>query len=768
MNDIANVINKTFLKSICNILNNDFFDVIKVKRTWFNFNYLFFSVLNYSRLSNEDLNKAHDFSVAVFAMSKMDLLPDNSVYFFKQNQENITQTFSEILDICKSILPNIDLSLLHEYLLGIELKIQPRYISTTEGKNNKDIAGAYYTPSDLAQAVVEKAFKKYEEDNGNIHGIINIADLSCGGGEFFRAAQTYMAKVYKIEPCDSSKFFWGIDVDPIALQNTICYLLSKSSKKDWNEIISHFILGNPLVTGGKGSFDEKCDMFATGRIYSSLMGVDFFEIHSNLRFDIVIGNPPWEKIRFEERKFFANLCPDVSRISKKDKRRIKIEELSTKWPEVFIWAKDVSDDYAVMSSANFTHPKIKQTVVGELNTYALFTELAFELTKPSGVCSLIIKSALATSPSNKKFWNVIVTERSLDSIYLFDNKKKIFSIDSREKFCVITLTHTSTSKFAFMAGLQSANEMTTESFSLVSSNDLKIINPFTKMLPNVNNTKDMQILIDTHKKLPIFEAVYPKCHFGRLIHLTAHASFIDTVPLETNVPIYEGKFIEQYDARFSTFDMVEDEKKYSAKAYSLKNIDNGNGKPLPVSRYFVQKSLWKKYKLQYPENYSLCWRSLTSSTNARTTLAMILPRCPTCQSIQLLQTESEIDLLMLLGLFNSIPFDYFVRLKMPGIDLTQSVIKQIPVPPKIAYEKSIVFLDKKDSLEKHIISHLYYLLSNEPLVSALLKNIAYPIYEIDSKSSPLTIRKNLDKLFAEAYGLSESSLEEIIKTFPKY
>lgn len=767
MNNIAIIINKGFLNSSCNILNNDFLNVREVRRTWFNLNYLFFSVLNHSRLSNEDLNKK-EFSIAVSAMNKMDLLSNNAVHFFKQNQRNITQTFSGILDNCKKELSNIDLSLLHEYLLGIELKIQPTCISIVEGKYNKDITGAYYTPSDLAQAVVEKAFKKYEEDNGLINRKISIADLSCGGGEFFRAAQTYMYKVYKIEPHDSSKFFWGIDVDPIALQNTICYLLSKSRKKDWEEIISHFILGNPLVTGGEGSFDEKCDMYATGRIYSPLMGIDFFEMHSNLQFDIVIGNPPWEKIRFEERKFFANLCPDISKISKKDKRRIKIEELSTKWPEVFIWAKDVNDDYAAMSSSNFTHPKIKYTVAGELNTYALFTELAFELTKPSGVCSLIIKSALVTSPSNKKFWNMIVTEGFLDSIYLFDNKKKIFPIDSREKFSVITLTHTYTSKFSFMAGLQSANEMATKSFSLVSSNDLKIINPFTKMFPNVSDTKDMQILIDTHNKLPIFETVYPECHFGRLIHLTAHANFIDTVPSETNVPIYEGKFIEQYDARFSTFDMVEDEKRYSAKASSLKNIDTGNGKPLPVSRYFVQKSLWEKYELQYPENYSLCWRSLTSSTNARTTLAMILPRCPTSQSIQLLQTESELDLLMLLGLFNSIPFDYFVRLKMPGIDLTQSVIKQIPVPPKTAYEQNIVFLDEKASLETHILSHLYYMLSNEPLVSKLLENLAYPIYEIDFSFNRLIVRKNLDKLFAQAYGLSESSLKKIIKTFPKY
>ena len=68
-------------------MNNDFLNVREVRRTWFNLNYLFFSVLNHSRLSNEDLNEK-EFSIAVSAMNKMDLLSNNAVHFFKQNQRN--------------------------------------------------------------------------------------------------------------------------------------------------------------------------------------------------------------------------------------------------------------------------------------------------------------------------------------------------------------------------------------------------------------------------------------------------------------------------------------------------------------------------------------------------------------------------------------------------------------------------------------------------------------------------------------------------------
>ena len=147
---------------------------------------------------------------------------------------------------------------------------------------------------------------------------------------------------------------------------------------------------------------------------------------------------------------------------------------------------------------------------------------------------------------------------------------------------------------------------------------------------------------------------------------------------------------------------------------------------------------------------------------------MILPTCPTCQSIQMLQIESDKNLLMLLGLFNSLPFDYFVRLKMPGIDLTQSVIKQIPVPNPSAYEEKCLYYGKNETLESHILSSIHHLIKSEEILMPLAERTQTLTYQIDDSLSKDEIKKNLDNMFARAYQIGDSDFSQIITTFPKY
>ena len=148
-------------------------------------------------------------------------------------------------------------------------------------------------------------------------------------------------------------------------------------------------------------------------------------------------------------------------------------------------------------------------------------------------------------------------------------------------------------------------------------------------------------------------------------------------------------------------------------------------------------------------------------------LAMILPTCPTCQSIQMLQTENEEELVLLLALFNSIPFDYFVRIKMPGLDLTQSVIKQIPVPAEDDYKEVIEFNGKEDTLKRHILSYTISILKGESRLSDLVGRFEGWIYEVEGFEMSEK-QKMIDLLFKKAYHLDDVIYKNILLTFPKY
>lgn len=694
MNNITLSISSAILELIQKKYYGDYSNIKEIKLFWHNYNYLMFSYANLKKLNKKakvlTLNDLCD----------LNLIPATLLQFEKENKLLI----STQLDRCVNLIVsnNCNLSLLREFLLNEEMRITKSSIYVKHGKVSRDVTGSYYTPKELAQAIVQKSFDDLfpkSISQKDMHDI-KIADLSCGSGEFLWAAQEYLKTHYHMPYEESSSLFWGFDVDPIALQITLCELLSRAKISNWSDIISHFLLANPLVSTQKeGSFDRKNELFALNRIYASEMGIDFSLRNDIKDFDVILGNPPWEKIRFEERKFFSCYEYQISKLSKKDDRKKAINELKNKWNELFCWTREIAADYSTMCSGMFVHPHIKESVSGELNTYALFTELSYSLLNDSGFTTLIVKSTLATTPAHKNLWSSLLLNGAIKSLFFFENKKKIFNIDSRERFAVISLTKYNNESFDFSAGLEAMSDLNKCSVLPITASMVLSINPFTNMLPNVTSIESIKVLIDAHQKMPLFKHVYPDCHFGRLIHLTAHADQITTTLSDDVVPIYEGKFLEQYDARYSTFAGLTKERKYAPKASAVKNVGKGGYKPLPESRYFVRKELWAKYTGQYNQDFSLCWRSLTSTTNARTMIAMILPTCPTCQSIQMLQIESDKNLLMLLGLFNSLPFDYFVRLKMPGIDLTQSVIKQIPVPNLSAYEEKCLYY-KQNSFVK--------------------------------------------------------------------
>ena len=650
---------------------------------------------------------------------------------------------------------------IYQSLTNYELDFSNNQLSLLNDKVNRDSTGAYYTPRLLAEEMVKKVFADLPLDFNRKHEIV---DFSCGGGEFFQVIMDYLCMNEGVPKKESVKWFYGVDVDPIILQICITDLLRYADQQDWNTVVSHFCYGNPLIIcDEETSEEEKNSLFASRRYYAYKYGIpsDFF----NKRFDMTIGNPPWEKIRFEERKFFRGVCKSISLLPKKNERQDEIQKLTETWPELYEWYNCVSNDYSAMVASKYQHPLINVSISGELNTYALFTELGFNMLKESGIMALIVKSTLVSTPAHQKLWKYLLNGGSVSGVYLFENKKKIFNIDSRERFAIIVANKIEKNdSFELLAGLIKPEMLGTEIPVSVNCEELSAINPLTGTIPNINRTSEIEFLKNVHNQFPLFSDVYSECHFGRLIHLTAHSASIEKEHLAGTVPIYEGKFLEQYDGRYATFKGVPEAAKYANKA-SAKLITSISGhKELPECRFFVQEQLWDRFKQQYPKRFSLCWRSLTSPTNRRTMIAMILPTCPTCQSIQMLQTESEEELIMLLALFNSIPFDYLVRIKMPGIDLTQTVIKQIPVPERGAYEEIILFNGVSATLKKHILSYTVSILQEESRLDPLTNSLSDKVYppEIMRQKDK---QKMIDLLYKKAYHLDDKLYGEIIQTF---
>nr|WP_106789241.1 N-6 DNA methylase [Massilistercora timonensis] len=653
----------------------------------------------------------------------------------------------DFIDELVELLVNIntlDINNVYQEFLSRDYKLKDGIFTFEGGKNSRDILGSYYTQENFAKEIVRKTIDIFSMSSKKEQ--IRIADFSCGGGAFLVSA---------CEICKEKGFsqdIYGYDVDPIAVVITRYRLFESTGDASNSDKI---VLGNPLLRIGKNTACAiKFHNALAGHFYNSCMAVIPV---SNV--DIVLGNPPWEKIRFEDKKFLRHYSEENT-IGTKSEREAYLREIIKENRQYY---KSFVNDYEQAKNSIKKDTFFTGSNCGELNTYALFTELCLKLLSDEGVAGIIIKTSLLKMPVYRTFWGNMTKNGNIHEIYMFVNRKKIFNIDSREEFSVMYLVAGGSKDIGIALDLDEYEEFTLRKKIYLSHHLLKKLNPDTGMLPNISSEEELNFLISIYDNNQIFGETYPDCKFGRLIHLTNHSDYIVKNEKSGYLPIYEGKFIEIYTAKFSTFGNMSENEKYKNKA-SARAIEDIDGEEYPNARYFIDETVWKKLSKNFKNDYIVAWRSLTSATNRRTMLATALPLVPTCQSIQLLQLPRK-QMRHVLAVFNSIVFDYIVRLKMAGLDLTQTIIKQIPVPKEERYKDNIIFCGVEASIEEHINSRIKVLYASDNRMSGLFDDTNTYMLNLSSRKQILS---ELDSLVAITYQIKQDELRNIAMNFNKF
>ena len=120
---------------------------------------------------------------------------------------------------------------------------------------------------------------------------------------------------------------------------------------------------------------------------------------------------------------------------------------------------------------------------------------------------------------------------------------------------------------------------------------------------------------------------------------------------------------------------------------------------------------------------------------------------------------------MILALLNSKVFDFFVRLKMGGIDLTQSVVRQIPVPFREAW-KSFLRLVCVDYTALDAVRALERLLyRNEPDLCGLWDGVPEIKNADNYYKTAADVREEIDKIIFQMYGLTSAEEKMVRNSF---
>lgn len=224
-------------------------------------------------------------------------------------------------------------------------------------------------------------------------------------------------------------------------------------------------------------------------------------------FDVVLGNPPWERVKLQEQEFFASRHPEIATAPTAAARKKLISKLEHDDPRLFAEFLAARREAEGISSFLRVSGAYPLTGVGDINTYPVFAERDRGLLAGRGRLGVIMPTGIATDATTAPFFRDLVEKGALVSLYDFENRKPLFpAVDSRFKFCLLTLAgrehRIAAADFAFFAHDTSDLAKEGVRFSL-SPEEIKLLNPNTGTCPVFRSRRDAEITLGIYRRVPV-------------------------------------------------------------------------------------------------------------------------------------------------------------------------------------------------------------------------------------------------------------------------
>jgi hypothetical protein len=494
--------------------------------------------------------------------------------------------------------------------------------------------------------------------------------------------------------------------------------------------------------------------------------LEFPEVFEKGGFDCVLGNPPWERIKLQEKEFFASRSAEIVNAVNKSAREKLIKELPKKNPELAQAFEDAKHDAEAQGKFIRESERFPLTAVGDINTYAVFAETTRKLISNYGRVGIILPVGIATDDTTKKYFGDLIKSQSLASLIGFENEAFIFSsVHHAFKFCTLALTGENVkvkqADFAFFCRYFADTNNQQRHFHL-SSEEIALINPNTFTCPIFRTRADAELTIKIYQRVPVLEnETTGHNHWGisfmRMFDMANDSGLFNNEPGDGLVPLYEAKMFHQFDHRYSTYEGATPANLNAGILPQISEEIKQNPNSIVSPRYWV-KLIEVETKLSHKWNKSwlLGWRDITNVTSERTVIASLFPIAACGDTVLLMLPKINNDKLIscLLANLNCITFDFVARQKVAGIHLKFFTMRQLPIIIPESYTPENI-----DFINTRVLELVYTAWDMQPFA----KDMGYdgePF--IWNPNRRALLRAELDAYYAKLYGLTRNELRYIL------
>ncbi|MDZ4656342.1 MAG: DNA methyltransferase [Bythopirellula sp.] len=673
---------------------------------------------------------------------------------------------------------------------------------------------------------------------------LKIVDPACGSGAFLFQAYNLLEARYQevvghLEDCgakDSEALerqiphfilndnLYGVDLSREAVEITQLALWIRSATRDQTlaTLSRNIVHGNSLVHDvnvhedgfdWKERFPEvfervpKNPLLAAGGSRRSnheqppATACGYEELQAG--FDCVIGNPPWERIKLQEREFFSPPAPEIATSTNAAKRRKLVEKLEKQDPPLYERYQEALANADALLTYCRKSEEYPLTGRGDINLYAVFAELAYKIVAPEGRVGLLTPSGIASDNTTKDFFAAVAESNRLIRLFDFENKKIYFpEVHPSFKFCILNFGGSAvkqkSAKFTFFVHQIEELDDSTRQIAL-SGDDIRLLNPNTRTCPIFRTKRDAEITKAIYRRVPILIDQTREgptgnpwgIKFKTMFHQTNDAELFReaeqlkgegfklkgnrwTKGKETYLPLYEAKMVQAYDHRAA--DVVTDTENWVRQGQTAKTstVNWQNPEHLGTPRFWVAQQTAEAQVENVP-NHFLAFKDVTSPTNQRTMIAAMLPFVGVVNSAPLVFTHQAVRReCCLLANLNSVAWDYIMRQKISNLHLNFFLVEQIPTLTPDTYAKKCPW-KKSQTLETWISERVLKLTCTAedmlPLAEAcgftagsFKKEYGGRLNKWD-EAERAALMAELDAAYFHLYGINREDAEYILGTF---
>jgi len=528
--------------------------------------------------------------------------------------------------------------------------------------------------------------------------------------------------------------------------------------RDWRSLTHHVTA--PEVLEGKareqGWWSALVDLRPRYRFFH--WELEFPEVFLGTErpgFDAVLGNPPWDKVLPERHAFYARFDPLIRAFkgAELDQRIRELDALHAGLEEQFELFQRETKLAAqfLRGSGDFPHAEARSQAAHEdLSKY--FLDRAARLAAPGGAVGFLVPSVIYNGDGCVGLRRYLLTETRIERFYAFENRKKLFPIHSSYKFVNLVFRKGAPpAPFAAAFMRHDPEELTASGHQpwlvTLTREEIERYSPETFAFLEYRSPRDQQIVAKMYEGKPTLGAgpEVPGSWGVRLVSWRSHeVNFNATEDKDLWTDSATGKFYTPLSVLgYEPKDFDETLEKMRAAGFwpvfEGKHIDQFLVGIKPVRWWLSVAAAERKYGKKPRPEAGLVFRETASNTNERTCIAVVLP-AETAASHKLSGALVEnVTPDAAAAVFNSLSFDYALRLRTAGTNISFTYMNPMPVlTPAVAYALPTM------------PSHLAWRDHTEHLADR--RDLWPRLWEVN-------------RAVAEAYGLDAADFEHVLASF---